>query len=70
MNIDSIIFDLDGTLWNVVEGVCGVWKTVLSKYPKITKIVTPKETNRLKRSKIIKEKTKANCTYLKKPIRK
>ena len=43
MNIDSIIFDLDGTLWNSIEGVCGVWKTILSKYPNITKVVTPKD---------------------------
>ena len=32
MEIDSIIFDLDGTLWNAIEGVCGTWKTILSKY--------------------------------------
>lgn len=43
MNIDSIIFDLDGTLWNAIEGVCGAWETILSKYPNITKVVTPKE---------------------------
>ncbi|WP_416828805.1 HAD family hydrolase [Ectobacillus polymachus] len=43
MNIDSIIFDLDGTLWNVVEAVCGARKTILSKYPNITKVVTPKD---------------------------
>lgn len=43
MNIDSIIFDLDGTLWNSIEGVCGAWKMVLAKYPNITKVVTPKD---------------------------
>lgn len=43
MNIDSIIFDLDGTLWNAIEGVCGAWKTILSKYPNITKVITPKD---------------------------
>lgn len=43
INIDSIIFDLDGTLWNAIEGVCGAWKTVLAKYPDITKVVTPKD---------------------------
>lgn len=41
MKIDSIIFDLDGTLWNSIEGVCGAWKTVLSKYPNIKKEITP-----------------------------
>jgi phosphoglycolate phosphatase len=43
MNIDSIIFDLDGTLWNSIEGVCGAWKTILEKYPNIKKVVTPKD---------------------------
>ena len=43
MNIDSIIFDLDGTLWNSIEGVCSVWKTVLSKYPNIKKAITPED---------------------------
>ena len=43
MNIDSIIFDLDGTLWSAIEGVCCAWKTILSKYPNITKVVTPKD---------------------------
>ncbi|WP_160684841.1 HAD family hydrolase [Clostridium sp. C2-6-12] len=43
MNIDSIIFDLDGTLWNSIEGVCDAWKTVLSKYPNIKRVVTPKD---------------------------
>ena len=43
MNIDSIIFDLDGTLWSSIDGICGTWKTILSKYPKITKVVTPED---------------------------
>lgn len=41
MKIDSIIFDLDGTLWNSIEGVCGAWKSVLSNYPNIKKEITP-----------------------------
>lgn len=43
MNIDSIIFDLDGTLWNSIEGVCGAWKAILENYPSITRVVTPKD---------------------------
>lgn len=43
MNIDSIIFDLDGTLWNTVEVVCKSWNTVLAKYPMITKVLEPKD---------------------------
>ena len=43
MNINSIIFDLDGTLWNAIEGVCGAWKSILSKYPNIKRVVTPKD---------------------------
>ncbi len=43
MNIDSIIFDLDGTLWNTIDGVCEAWKTVLLNYPNITKVVGSKD---------------------------
>jgi len=41
MGIDSIIFDLDGTLWNAIEGVCGAWKAILAKYTHIEKVITP-----------------------------
>jgi phosphoglycolate phosphatase len=41
MQIDSIIFDLDGTLWNAIEGICDVWETILLKYSNIEKVITP-----------------------------
>lgn len=31
--MDSIIFDLDGTLWDSTEVVTAAWKAVLGKYP-------------------------------------
>lgn len=43
MNIDSIIFDLDGTLWNSIEGICITWERILTNYPNVTRVVTPKD---------------------------
>jgi haloacid dehalogenase superfamily, subfamily IA, variant 1 with third motif having Dx(3-4)D or Dx(3-4)E len=43
MNIDSIIFDLDGTLWNSIEGICEAWKPTLASYSNITKVITPED---------------------------
>lgn len=40
MSVDGIIFDMDGTLWNSIKGICGTWKEVLSDYPQIKKEVT------------------------------
>lgn len=37
MEIDSIGFDLDGTLWDAIEGVCEAWKEVLGKHSRIKK---------------------------------
>lgn len=43
MKFDSIIFDLDGTLWNTAKAVCGIWNTILEKYPHIKKSVAVEE---------------------------
>mgnify|MGYP005852894123 CR=1 FL=1 len=40
MKIDSIIFDLDGTLWDSTEGVSKTWSLVLNKYDYERKEVT------------------------------
>lgn len=38
--IDSIIFDLDGTLWDASEEVCAAWNKVLERYQNIKKVIT------------------------------
>ena len=38
MNFDSIIFDLDGTLWDSAEGICGTWQEVLDRYRELNNI--------------------------------
>ncbi|WP_373899418.1 HAD family hydrolase [Haloimpatiens sp. FM7315] len=43
MSIDSIIFDLDGTLWSAIEGICEAWKNVIPRHSDITKGITAKE---------------------------
>lgn len=43
MMIDSIIFDLDGTLWDTADAVCSIWNIILKKYPHIKKKVTIEE---------------------------
>ncbi len=40
MDIDSIIFDLDGTLWDFSEGFCNSWNSVIHKHPEVTKVLT------------------------------
>lgn len=42
-DIDSIIFDLDGTLWDSTKGVADSWSEVLSKYNFDRKYVSPDE---------------------------
>lgn len=41
--MDSIIFDLDGTLWNATEAICKTWNIVLNDYPGIRDAITVEE---------------------------
>ncbi len=43
MKIDSLIFDLDGTLWDSSEGIVATWGLVLEDHPEIDKVVTAEE---------------------------
>ena len=43
MMIDSIIFDLDGTLWDASEQVCIAWNSILNNYPNIKKVITAED---------------------------
>lgn len=43
MNIDSIIFDLDGTLWNSVDGVLISWSNAIKKHKDIKVNITKED---------------------------
>ena len=43
MKTDSIIFDLDGTLWNATEEICEAWNIVLNRHPNIGRTITTEE---------------------------
>ena len=36
----TIIFDLDGTLWDSTGCVCAIWNRVLNKYEDISLMIT------------------------------
>ncbi len=38
MKIDSIIFDLDGTLWDAVHEISEAWNRAIDRYPEIRRI--------------------------------
>lgn len=40
-SIDSIIFDLDGTMWDSTHVVASAWQTVLRRHPEVTFKATP-----------------------------
>lgn len=40
MNIDSIIFDLDGTLWNSVDSIIDSWNETISNYDEVKNKLT------------------------------
>lgn len=41
--IDSIIFDLDGTLWDSTDGICKTWNIILNEYGNLREPITVKE---------------------------
>jgi phosphoglycolate phosphatase len=43
MGLDSIGFDLDGTLWSSIKGICISWNEVVTKYQNIEKELTEEE---------------------------
>lgn len=40
---DSIIFDLDGTLWDAVQEICNAWNTALARHPGVRQAITEQE---------------------------
>ena len=45
--IDSIIFDLDGTLWDSTEIVAAAWNEVIEKDPKVNMHLTANDLKKL-----------------------
>jgi len=38
--VDSLILDLDGTLWDSTDAAAVVWNEVAAKYPEVTDVIT------------------------------
>ncbi len=38
--IDSIIFDLDGTMWDTTEDAANIWSDIAKRYPEVTDEIT------------------------------
>lgn len=38
--IDSIIFDLDGTMWDTTEDAAHIWTDIVKRYPEVTDEIT------------------------------
>lgn len=45
--MDSIIFDVDGTLWNAVEPVAECWNIILKEYPAVDLVMDGETLTRL-----------------------
>lgn len=43
MKIDSILFDLDGTLWDAVDKIVATWNLVLARHPGLRAPITREE---------------------------
>lgn len=43
MRYDSILFDLDGTLWDSVDEIVAVWNAVIARYPGLRDPITRQE---------------------------
>jgi phosphoglycolate phosphatase len=43
MKTDSIIFDLDGTLWDAVREICDAWNSALARHPGVRADITVQE---------------------------
>lgn len=47
MNIDSILFDLDGTLWDAVDEIIHTWNIIIGRYPGLRAPITRAEQERV-----------------------
>ena len=45
--IDSIFFDLDGTMWDTTEAAAEIWTEIAKRHPEVTDTVTADKLKRL-----------------------